>query len=237
MIQKIKTDLKKASSQQKAKILSKFFKCGKGEYGEGDKFIGITVPEQRKIAQKYSPDLSLIQTEELLQSKIHEHRLTALLILIEKFSKSKGKSDKKKIIQVYLKNTKCINNWDLVDLSAPKILGQYLLKNPKEKNKLYVFAKSKDLWKKRIAIISTYTFIKNNKFKDTLKISEILLQDKHDLIHKAVGWMLREIGKVDLEIEEKFLKKYYKKMPRTMLRYSIEKFPENKRQKYLKGKI
>lgn len=237
MIQKIKTDLKKASSQQKAKILTRFFKCGKGEYGEGDKFIGITVPDQRKVAKKYYEKISLIQTEKLLQSSIHEHRLTTLLILIEKFSKSKGKSDKKKITQIYLKNTKYINNWDLVDLSAPKILGQYLLENPKEKKALYVFAKSKDLWEKRIAIITTHAFIKNKKFNDTLEISEILLHDDHDLIHKAVGWMLREVGKIDLKTEEKFLKKHYKKMPRTMLRYSIERFPENKRQKYLKGRI
>jgi 3-methyladenine DNA glycosylase AlkD len=234
MINQIKSDLKKYSSPEKAKILSRFFKCGKGEYGEGDKFIGVTVPDQRKIAKKYCQDLSLTQTEKLLQSNIHEHRLTALLILIEKFSNN---DKQEKIIKIYLKNTKHINNWDLVDLSAPKILGQYILENPKKISPLYKFAKSKDLWKKRIAIISTYTFIKNKQFDDTLKISKILLHDKHDLIHKAVGWMLREVGKINQEVEEKFLKKYYQKMPRTMLRYSIEKFSENKRQKYLKGRM
>jgi 3-methyladenine DNA glycosylase AlkD len=164
---------------------------------------------------------------------VHEYRLTALLFLVYKFKKANVK-EQKDLYNFYLKNTKYINNWDLVDLSSRDTVGEYLLKNPTEKSTLYKLAKSKNLWEKRIAIISTSAFIRENKFEETLKVSEILLNDKHDLIHKAVGWMLREVGKRDLDIEEKFLKKYYRKMPRTMLRYAIEKFSENKRQFYLK---
>ena len=222
----IKQDLQKLKDPEKAEILSRFFKTGKGEYGEGDIFLGIKVPEQRKIAKNYN--LSLKEIQELLSSNIHEYRLTALFILISKYKKS----DKKQIVNFYLKNTKNINNWDLVDISAPKILGDYLL--DKDKSVLYNLAKSNNLWERRIAILSTFTFIRNNQFEDTLNISEILLNDKHDLIHKAVGWMLREIGKKDQEIEENFLDKHYKNMPRTMLRYAIEKFEENKRKFYFK---
>jgi len=223
----IKKDLEKLTNKEKAEIFQKFFKTKKGEYGEGDIFLGISVSEQRNVANKYL-NLSLSELQELLNSKIHEHRLTALLILIQK-------ENNKDLINFYLKNTKNINNWDLVDCSAHKVLGEYLI--DKDKSILYKLAKSNNLWEKRIAIISTFYFIKNNQFEDTLKISEILLQDKHDLIHKAVGWMLREIGKRDLEKEENFLKKYYKEMPRTMLRYAIERFEEIKRQDYLKNKV
>jgi len=173
----------------------------------------------------------LLDIQKLLDSKIHEHRLVGLLILVDKYEKSNNKE----IVDFYLANTKNINNWDLVDLTAHKILGHYLL--DKDRTLLYNLARSNDLWEKRISIISTFYFIKNNDFKDALKISEILLNDKHDLIHKAVGWMLREIGKRDQKAEEKFLKKYYKKMPRTMLRYAIEKFDEKKRKAYLRSEI
>ncbi len=219
-------DLQKISNPEKAKILQRFFKTGKGQYGEGDIFLGITVPEQRRIAKKYKA-LDLNEIQKLLLSKIHEHRLTAILILTYQFLESK-----EKITKFYLKNTKYINNWDLVDLSADKILGEYLI--DKNKDILYKLAKSKNLWEKRISIIATFNFIKNNKFEDALRISEILLNDKHDLIHKAVGWMLREIGKRDLQTEEGFLKKYHKQMPRTMLRYAIERFPDKKRKFYMK---
>lgn len=224
----IKQELKKLENKQTAKILQGFFKTGKGEYGEGDIFLGIKVPEQRKVAKKYN-NLELDEIQELLNSNIHEHRLTALLILIDKYQKS---DEKGRIFNLYLNNTKNINNWDLIDLSSPKIIGDFLL--DKDRDVLYRLAKSKNLWEKRISIIATSTFIKNNDFEDTLKISKILLNDKHDLIHKAVGWMLREIGKKDLRAEEGFLKKHYKDMPRTMLRYAIEKFPENKRKFYMK---
>ncbi len=230
MLNQLKKDLKKLANPEKAGILQRFFKTGKGEYGEGDVFLGITVPDQRKIANKYS-ELPLKETQKLLSGKIHEHRLTALLILVIKYKKADD-TDKKKISHLYIKNFKHINNWDLVDLSSEKILGDYLLE--KDKSLLYKLAKSKNLWERRIAVITTFAFIRNNRFNDTLKISGLLLNDRHDLIHKAVGWMLREIGKRDQEVEEKFLKKHYRKMPRTMLRYAIEKFDEKKRQFYLK---
>ncbi len=229
MLSQLKKDLQNLKNPETAKTLQRFFKTGKGEYGEGDIFLGIKVPEQRKLSNKYK-NLPLKEIQELLSGRIHEYRLTALFILTNKYTKSNEK-EKKEIVDFYLKNTKNINNWDLVDLSADKILGDYLF--DKEKSILYQLAKSDNLWERRIAVMSTFNFIKNGKFEDTLKISEILLKDKHDLIHKAVGWMLREIGKKDLTTEEKFLKKHYKTMPRTMLRYAIERFDEKKRKFYL----
>ena len=229
-INNLKKDLQNLANPKQAELLQGFFKTGKGQYGEGDIFLGIKVPEQRKVAKKY-PDLSLNPIRELLSSKIHEHRLTSLFILIDKYKKSDEK-EKKEIFNFYLKNTKNINNWDLVDLSAPNIVGNFLL--DKKRGILHKLAKSKSLWEKRIAILATFEFIKNNEYKDTLKISEILLNDEHDLIHKGVGWMLREVGKRNQAIEEEFLKKHYKTMPRTMLRYSIERFAERKRKFYMK---
>ncbi len=225
----LKQELQSLKNPEKAKVYLRFFKTGKGEYGEGDTFLGIIVPEQRKIAKKYI-NLSLEELQELLSTNIHEYRACSLFILIDKYRKS-DETEKKKIFDFYLKNTTNINNWDLVDISAPHIIGNYLLN--KDRKILYKLANSKNLWEKRISIISTHTFIKNNEFEDTLKISEILLNDNHDLIHKAVGWMLREIGKRDQKTEETFLEKYHKTMPRTMLRYSIEKFDETKRKYYL----
>jgi len=227
----LKKELNSLKNKEKAKDYACFFKTGKGEYGEGDVFLGIKVPVQRQIAKKYST-LSLADLENLLSSKIHEYRLTALLILVEKYQKSPEK-EQKQIFNLYLKNTKYINNWDLVDLSAPKIVGTYLLTHQNRKI-LYQLAHSRNLWEKRIAVLATLSFIKEGQFSDSLKISQILLHDNHDLIHKAVGWMLREVGKKDLKKEEEFLNKHYQTMPRTMLRYAIEKFPEAKRKFYLK---
>ncbi|MBU1201431.1 MAG: DNA alkylation repair protein [Nanoarchaeota archaeon] len=231
MLSSVKNDLEELRNLQKAKILSRFFKTGKGEYGEGDIFLGITVPLQRSVSKKYS-NISFDEIQELLSSKVHERRLTSLFILVNKYKKSDA-NGKKEIFNFYLRNTKNVNNWDLVDLSAPNIVGNYLL--DKNKSILYKLAKSNNLWERRIAVLATYEFIKNNQFKDTLKIAEILLNDKHDLIHKAVGWMLREVGKRNQEKEESFLKKYAAAMPRTMLRYAIEKFDEKKRQFYLRS--
>jgi len=231
MLNQLKKDMQKLANSDKAKDLSRFFKTGKDQYGEGDIFLGVSVPDQRKTAKKYL-NLSLDGIQELLSSKVHEHRLTSLFILISKFEKGNNKL-KKEIFDFYLQNTKNINNWDLVDLSAPKILGLYILDNPKEKKTLYKLVKSKNLWEKRIVMLSTYAFIKNNEFDDAFKISEILLKDKHDLIHKAVGWMLREIGNRNQAKEESFLKKHCKKMPRTMLRYAIEKFDKTKKEIYM----
>ena len=227
----VKKDLRNLADFEKANILQRFFKTQKGEYGEGDIFLGIVVPNIRKVAKNYK-DLKFSEVKKLLYSKIHEERLCALLILVDKFENGND-LEKIKIFDFYIKNARQANNWDLVDLSSPRIIGKYLVDKPKDI--LYKFAVSKNLWEKRISIISTYTFIKKGKCEDTFKIAEILMEDKHDLIHKAVGWMLREVGKISLKDEEKFLKKYYKKMPRTMLRYAIEKFPEEKRIIYLKG--
>jgi len=226
----LKNDLQKLANIKQADVLQRFFKTGKGEYGEGDIFLGIKVPEQRKIAKKYK-NLDIKDVEKLLKSKIHEHRLVAILILVLKYTKGDDKL-KKQIYNVYLKNTKYINNWDLVDLSAPNIVGDYLL--DQDRGILYRLVRSKNLWERRVAILATFAFIRNDDFKDILKFAELLLKDTHDLMHKAIGWMLREVGKRDQKILEKFLDKHVEKMPRTMLRYSIEKFDEEKRQIYLK---
>lgn len=236
MIQQIVSELENLGSPERAKHSLRFFKTGHGQYGEGDLFYGASVPEMRIVTRKYK-DINLDDVQELLKNKYHECRLVALLILVEKYEHAehiKNDSDKKKIYEMYLNNTKYINNWDLVDLSAHKIVGAYLYdKDSKERSILYKLAKSKDLWEKRISIISTFYFIYRKDFNVSLKISEILLKDKHDLIHKAVGWMLREIGKKDQSVEEKFLKQHYKIMPRTMLRYAIEKFDDKKKKFYM----
>jgi 3-methyladenine DNA glycosylase AlkD len=232
-LKSLRTILKKQTNHEQAKVYLRFFKTGKGEYGEGDEFLGIKVPESRKIAQEFK-DLALSEIQELLNSKVHEERLIALFILTEQYRKG-DEENKNAIYNFYLKSTKKVNNWDLVDLSAEKIIGAYLM--DKDKKVLFKLARSKNLWERRIVIMSTFHFIKNGLFEITLEIADILLKDKHDLIHKAVGWMLREIGNRDLTVEESYLKKHYKYMPRTMLRYAIEKFPEQKRQAYLKGKI
>ncbi|MBT3690891.1 DNA alkylation repair protein [archaeon] len=225
--------LKENANPEKAKILQRFFKTGKGQYGEGDVFLGITVPVQRSIA-KESIHLSMEEIRNLLNSEVHEKRLIGLLILIEKFNKG-DESVRKNIFDFYLENTHGINNWDLVDLSAHKIVGKFLL--DKDRDVLYELAVSEDLWEKRISIVSCFAFIRENDFNEVLNLSEILLNDSHDLIHKAVGWMLREMGKKDVKVLEEFLSKHYKNMPRTMLRYSIEKFPEDKRKMYLRGEV
>lgn len=231
----IKRELRKLSNREKADAYKWFFKTGKGQYGEGDSFIGVVVPACRVIAKRFE-NITLSNVGNLLKSKIHEERLIALLILTRKFEKGEI-PEQKSIYKFYLANTKYVNNWDLVDLTAHKIVGAYMWKNPKEQKLLPKLAKSDSLWERRITVISTFHFIKNYQFDTSLQIVELLLNDKHDLIHKAVGWMLREIGKIDQATEEKFLKKHYKKMPRTMLRYSIEKFPTKLRKKYLLGKI
>jgi len=293
-LEDLKKDLRKIENPQKAKILQRFFKTGIGEYGEGDIFIGVVVPELRKIARKYFT-LNLKDVKQLIESKIHEERMIAMFILVDKYEKT---NHKKIVFHFYITNMQNINNWDLVDLSAPKIVGQHLYNfdknsasqsrfsddarslgstrllnnsskpdgnmwliykmvassiaaNAKKKvsqeamknlfrkgsrpiDSLKLLAKSDNLWERRIGIMATFWFIKNNRFTESIELSKILINDKHDLIHKAVGWMLREIGKRDLKTEIEFLDKYSKKMPRTMLRYAIEKFPEKQRITYLK---
>ncbi|MFA6306845.1 MAG: DNA alkylation repair protein [Patescibacteria group bacterium] len=228
-LKQLKNELNKLANKKQAENLQKFFKTGPGEYGAGDIFLGIKVPAQRIAAKKY-PSLNFNDLQKLLNSKIHEHRLSALLILIGQYKKAESGA-KKKFVDFYLRNTENVNNWDLVDLSCHYILGDYLLDKPRRI--LYQLAGSKNLWERRIAMISTFASIRNKEFGDTLKIAERLLNDQHDLIHKAAGWMLREAGKRDQAVLIGFLDKHYKAMPRTMLRYAIEKLSEKKRKYYL----
>ena len=227
----VQAELRTLANPQQAAVLARFFKTAPGEYGEGDVFLGIKVPVQRKVATEFK-DLPLTEIVCLLHSKIHEERLTALLILVMQFAKA-DKRGQHEIYKCYLANTACINNWDLVDLSAPQIVGVYI--EDKSRQPLYRLAKSKSLWERRISILATFTFIRRGDFSDTFKIAGLLLSDEEDLIHKAVGWMLREVGKRDQQAEEAFLQKHCRTMPRTMLRYAIERFPERKRRSYLDG--
>ena len=230
-LRRVRKDLRKYGSRPKAKLLQRFFKTGPGEYAEGDVFLGVMVPATRLVAGRYK-DLGLKDTLTLLTSRFHEERLTALLILIDRFRNS-GPQDRRRIYRSYLAHTRCINNWDLVDLSAGHIVGAFLW--DKEKKPLYTLARSRMLWERRIAIVATSYFIGRGRFTETLRISRLLLKDKEDLMHKASGWMLREVGKRDQKALETFLKTCYRRMPRTMLRYAIERFPEKKRQRYLRG--
>jgi 3-methyladenine DNA glycosylase AlkD len=234
-LSELQKETRTLANPEKSALLMRFFKTGKGEYAEGDIFLGIMVPESRKISLKYF-DFSLPDTEKLLHSKFHEERLIALFILIYQFEKG-DESAQKKIFSLYIANTQYINNWDLIDITAPKIIGEFLFRKGKGIDVLRKMACSKSLWERRIAILATFQYIKNNRFEETLEIAEKLLFDPHDLIHKAVGWGLREVGKRDQALEEEFLKKHAKEMPRTMLRYAIEKFPEEKRKIYLNRKI
>jgi 3-methyladenine DNA glycosylase AlkD len=229
----IREKLRALGSPEKAKILSRFFKTGPGEYGEGDIFLGIQVPMLRRVAKEYQ-DVSLKEAEKLLHSSIHEERLVALLILISLFSKG-TETHREEIYGLYLKSTAFINNWDLVDLSAPQIVGAHL--SGREKGPLHRLAKSASLWERRISILATFYFIRENRFEETLHISKMLLADPEALIHKAVGWMLREVGKRHAVALENFLSEHYERMPRTMLRYAIERFPKSKRGQYLRGEI
>lgn len=218
---KIKKEIKSLANPEKAKILQRFFKTGEGEYGEGDRFYGITVPELRKVSKKYL-DLAFDELQKLIDSPWHEERMVALFILLKK-------EDKKKAVDFYLKNTHKINNWDLVDLTAPTIIGEYGDKKIVDK-----LSNSKDLWEKRIAMLATFTYLKEGDNKYTFKLARKFLKEEHDLMHKAVGWMLRESGKrVSTEDLESFIEQYGGKMPRTMLRYAIERLPEKKRKQYL----
>ncbi|MEN6319068.1 MAG: DNA alkylation repair protein [Syntrophaceae bacterium] len=220
-------------SKEKAQVLQRFFKTAPGEYGEGDVFVGLRVPEIRKLAKEYQ-DLPFPEIILLLQSSIHEARLLALFILVRTYTRGDA-SLQDQIYDMYVQNTRFINSWDLVDASAEHIIGHYL--RYRSRALLYSFAQSGLLWDRRISIMATFHYIKNGEYTETLRIAELLLRDTEDLIHKAVGWMLREIGKRDHRTEEEFLKVRYKNMPRTMLRYAIEKFPETLRQQYLRGEI
>jgi 3-methyladenine DNA glycosylase AlkD len=225
----LKRELQQLADVEQQVVLQRFFKTGAGEYAEGDVFLGIKVPVLRKIAKKYA-SLSLTEIEQLLQSQFHEYRFLALVLLINRYYKAQA-SEQSELFEFYLSHIALINNWDLVDISAPHIIGEYLLNKPRDV--LYQLAHSSYLWRKRIAIVATKTFIKYHQFQDTLQIAEILLADSHDLIYKAVGWMLREVGKRDQAMLESFLQQHASIMPRTMLRYAIEKFEPEKRRFYL----
>jgi len=231
MLNNLIKDLKKSENKKQAEILQRFFKTGKGEYGEGDIFLGVKVPIQRSFVKRY--DLSFEEIQKLLDSEIHEYRMCGVLSLVKIFENT---DDKKRVFDFYLKNTKKINNWDLVDVSCPKIVGNYLLKDSARIKVLHKLSSSKNLWDRRISIVSVFSFIRNEKyFGDVLKICERLLGDSHDLIHKAVGWMLRELGKKNKNLMRNFLKNNYDKISRTTLRYSIERFEEKERKEILKG--
>jgi 3-methyladenine DNA glycosylase AlkD len=229
----VQRELRRLGNPVRAQVSQWFFKTGPGEYGEGDRFIGLTVPQVRKLAKKYR-QLSLRETKLLLRSPIHEERLLALLILVGAFITADD-AGRLRIYKTYLQSARSINNWDLVDSSAAQIVGAFL--HDRSKQPLRVLARSDSLWERRIAIIATFDFIHRGEFKPTLAIARQLLRDREDLIHKAVGWMLREVGKRDRLTLEKFLQTHYRQMPRTMLRYAIERFPEHLRQCYLKGSI
>ena len=227
-------EIRELANEEIAKHSLRFFKTGKGEYGYGDIFLGVRAPKIRLIAKKHI-DISIVDMKTLIKSKYHEERFLGLIILVNKYSKTRDNEIRNQLYKIYVSSFKYINSWDLVDVTCSHVIGKHLI--DKDRSILYTWAKSEDLWTKRIAIVSTHCFIRKNDLQDTFKIADILLNDNHDLIHKAVGWMLREAGKRDLEKEEIFLKKHYNTMPRTMLRYAIERFPEAKRQGYLKGTI
>lgn len=222
--------LRELSDNSKAKILQRFFKTGIGQYGEGDLFLGVSVPQQRGLVKEYWKTTSINEIKQLLFSKFHEERMLALLILVKKYESSNEKN-KNKFVKFYLENLTRINNWDLVDLTAPKILGNFLIN--RDKSILYSLVKSKLIWNRRISIVSTLAFIREGNFQDTLKLSKLLLDDPHDLINKSVGWMLREVGKRDQNLLESFLESNYKKISRVTLRYSIERFSLEKRRFFL----
>ncbi len=232
-VNQIRKAMRRLGSRERAEMSQRYFKTGPGQYGEGDIFLGLNASELKALTVEHQA-LAADDVLLLLKSPVHEERMLALLILVRAYSKG-DETTKKRIYETYLANTRFINNWDLVDASAHYIVGRYLI--DKSRKPLYALARSSSLWERRIAIISTFWFIRQNQFADTLKISKLLLSDKEDLIHKAVGWMLREVGKRDLPAEEDFLREHYKTMPRTMLRYAIEKFPESHRRMYLKGEI
>ena len=223
--------LKLVATEERRKVNEWFFKTGKGEYGYGDIFLGVTMPNIRRIAKKFSQEISLQELTELIRNPIHEVRLCALIILVNKYNKE----EPDRIYHYYLKHLNSINNWDLVDSSAPYIVGDYLYNNQEQSKILLEFSQSENLWVRRISIVSTFAFIKNNEFNKTLEIAKLLLNDDQDLIHKAVGWMLREIYKRDEDLIKRFLKQNYVQIPRTTLRYAIERMDKEERLLYLKG--
>ena len=236
MVNEIKSALQDLALPEKAVFFPRFFKAGKGEYAEGDEFIGVTVPDQRKIAKEYWQRISLPEIAELLSSKIHEHRHCALLMLVNKFEKEKSETERFEIVSFYLKHKKFINNWDLVDNSAYKILGRHAYET-KNDNLLRTLSREENMWSKRMAIVATMFHVKRGEFLLLKELALYNLHHPHDLMHKANGWLLREMGDKNIGELIQFLETHYQKMPRTTLRYAIEKFDEDLRQDFLKGRI
>ena len=234
-LQSFKSTLLSYADEKRANDLARFFQTHPGGYGEGDTFLGVKVPDQRAVSKQFYKELNLEEIALLLNENIHEHRLTAVFMLVLKYEKAKTEGEKQAVVDCYLENVSGVNNWDIIDSSCHKILGPWLI--DKDKRLLYEFAASGDLWLQRISVITTMHFISKRHYDDALHLAEILLHHPHDLIHKAVGWMLREIGNRDYDVEYNFLLKHYRQMPRTMLRYAIEKFDEDVRQGFLKGTI
>jgi len=231
----IERELKKIANKEKAKNLSRFFKTSKGEYGEGDLFLGVSVPHIRRIVRA-NVHVTLDDVARLCRSKFHEIRLAGLLTLVYRWKKADAE-ERREMYRCYLRQLPGINNWDLVDVTTPTVVGEYLYQNPKERKILYTFSRSSNVWKRRIAVLATAAFIRRGRLEETLLLARKLLYDKHDLIHKAVGWMLREVGKKNKALLEDFLHQYAEKMPRTMLRYAIERFPDSQRRRLLQGKV
>lgn len=235
LVEQIKAALADKAIPEKAAFFPRFFKSGPGEYGEGDKFLGVKVPEQRKIAKSVFKEISLKEISTLMKDPYHEVRLTGVLILVYKYQKIKNEEDQKAIVDFYLDHLPWVNNWDLVDSSCHHILGHYYL--DRDKSLFYELAEKDHLWSQRVAMVTSYYWIKRGRYEDALILAEKFISHPHDLMHKAVGWMLREIGNQDYEVEYEFLKKHYRQMPRTALRYAIEKFDEEVRQDFLKGRV
>ncbi|EAZ82270.1 DNA alkylation repair protein [Algoriphagus machipongonensis] len=235
LVEQIKAALADKAIPEKAAFFPRFFKSGPGEYGEGDKFLGVKVPEQRKIAKSVFKEISLKEISTLMKDPYHEVRLTGVLILVYKYQKIKNEEDQKAIVDFYLDHLPWVNNWDLVDSSCHHILGHYYLN--RDKSLFYELAEKDHLWSQRVAMVTSYYWIKRGKYEDALILAEKFISHPHDLMHKAVGWMLREIGNQDYEVEYEFLKKHYRQMPRTALRYAIEKFDEEVRHDFLKGRV
>lgn len=233
-LQEIRRELSEFASPEKAAGMQRFFKTGPGQYGEGDTFIGVTVPQLRALAKRATGSLTQRSLLALLRSRCHEERLLGLLVLVQRFQRG-DREERRRVFDTYCANLPYVNNWDLVDLTAPYIVGPYLYE--RERDALDAWSRSADLWERRVSMVATFYFIRQNDFGDTLRIADTLLQDDHDLIHKAVGWMLREVGNRDRAVLGRFLKTRYATMPRTMLRYAIERFPEDLRQRYLKGLV
>ncbi len=230
---KVRRDLRRAARADKARVLARFFKTGPGEYGEGDRFIGVAVPDIRRVVKRYAESVALVEILKLLRSAIHEDRLCALLMLVRKYDEGDDMT-RGRIYRAYIKNTRCVNNWDLVDLTAPNIVGAWLWGRPKRV--LTKLARSRSVWERRIAMLATFYDIRHRQPAEAIRIAKMLLSDEHDLIHKAVGWMLREVGKrCSVVVLEKFLQKHGRRMPRTALRYAIERFSETKRKAYLRA--